>query len=314
MAGSMEERTARQTILIVDDEPANIRILVELLRDDYHLRTTTSGEKAVAIVQSNDPPDLVLLDIMMPDMDGFEVCRALKQDPLTNPIPIIFITSRAQEQDEVIGFQTGAVDYIVKPFSPVIVRARIKTHAELSCLRKKLEYQSYCDGLTGIANRRQLDMSLNRCWDFALREGIPLSCIMIDLDHFKQFNDLHGHLAGDDCLRRVATALKGELHRHTDIVGRYGGEEFCCLLPGTDQNGVRQIADKFQTAIQTLDIRHAGNSAAPYVTISQGVATCFPHFSLKAESLLITADKALYAAKIAGRNRIETEPDMLLNR
>lgn len=309
----MEVKTARQTILIVDDEPANIRILVELLKDDYHLRTTTSGEKAVVIVQSDDPPDLVLLDIMMPGMDGFEVCRTLKQDPRSSHIPVIFITSRSQEQDEVVGFQAGAVDYIVKPFSPVIVRARIRTHAELSCLRKKLEYQSYCDGLTGIANRRQLDISLSRCWDLALRESIPLSCIMIDLDHFKQFNDLYGHLAGDDCLRRVAASLRGELHRHTDIVGRYGGEEFCCLLPGTDQNGARQIAEKFQIAIQQLDIPHAGNSAASCVTISQGIATCLPHFSLKAESLLNSADKALYTAKIAGRNRIETEPDIALD-
>ena len=178
----------------------------------------------------------------------------------------------------------------------------------------RLEYLANHDEATGLHNRRYLIQALESLFKRRhITPGTDYLCF-IDIDHFKQFNDLYGHLAGDDCLRRVATALKGELHRHTDIVGRYGGEEFCCLLPGSDQNGARQIADKFQTAIQTLDIRHAGNSAAPYVTISQGIATCFPHFSLKAESLLITADKALYAAKIAGRNRTETtESDMALN-
>ncbi len=304
---TIEKKRVWQTVLIVDDEPANIRFLVELLKDDYHLRTTTSGEKAIAIMQSDDPPELILLDIIMPGMDGFEVCRILKDDPRTRHIPVIFITSRAQEQDEVIGFEAGAVDYIVKPFSPVIVRARIKIHAELSYLRKKLEYQSYNDGLTGIANRRQLDMSLQHDWDLALREGLMLACIMIDIDHFKLFNDAFGHLAGDNCLRQVASALKGELHRQTDIVGRYGGEEFCCILLGTDLAGAHQIASKFQAAVNALNISHAADSPTPVVSISQGVAVCRPHFGLSPESLMQAADKALYAAKIAGRDCIETE-------
>lgn len=300
------KKAAPQTILIVDDEPANIRILVELLRDDYHLRTTTSAAKALLIARSDDPPDLILLDIIMPDMDGYALCRQLQGDGRTRHIPIIFITSRTHEHDEVIGFQAGAVDYITKPFSSVIVRVRVQTHAELSRFRKMLEHQSYCDGLTGIANRRQLDVSLHRYWEQALRDGLPLGCIMLDLDHFKQFNDHYGHLAGDDCLRRIAVALQGALLRKTDLIGRYGGEEFCCLLPGTDLAGTQQVAIRFQEAITRLNIPHCCSETASCVTISQGVAVMLPHFEQPPESLVAAADKALYAAKLVGRNRIET--------
>ncbi|SFM95153.1 diguanylate cyclase (GGDEF) domain-containing protein [Formivibrio citricus] len=300
----MDTGSQRQTILIVDDEPANIRILVELLKDSYDLRTATNGEKAIAIASSDDQPDLILLDIMMPGINGYETCRRLKADERTSHIPVFFITSRNNEQDELEGLRIGAVDYITKPFSPAIIRARVRTHAKLARFQGILEQQSYTDGLTGCANRRRLEEYLATAWVSACREGASLACIMIDLDHFKAFNDFYGHLAGDDCLRQVAHALQGQMQRKTDIVARYGGEEFCCLLPGTDLEGASLMAHKLHEAVLALQIPHEESSAGLIVSISLGVAARQAQTGIEPDSLVKAADMALYAAKTSGRNRI----------
>lgn len=298
------EKQALSVVLIVDDEPGNIRILVELLRPYYTTRVATNGETALRIAMSENPPDLVLLDIMMPGMDGYEVCRKLKADPCTQHIPVIFITAKDSEEDQITGFETGAVDYVTKPFSPVIVKARVKTHVELKKFREFYESLSLRDGLTCIANRRRFDEYLTATWNLARRESSPLSLILIDIDYFKLFNDNYGHKEGDACLIRVAQTLAASLRRSVDLMARYGGEEFGCILPNTTLDGATAMAEKFREGILALQIPHASSPTADYLTISQGVATMIPSSDTSPDILIKAADEALYRAKTAGRNRV----------
>lgn len=301
--GVADPAADKSTILIVDDEPVNIRVLVELLKDAYELRVATNGERALAIARSDEPPDLILLDVVMPGIDGFEVCRRLKADSRTARIPVIFITGNTGEQEEILGFRAGAVDYVTKPFNPIIVRARVNTHAELKRCRDILERQSYCDSLTGISNRRHYEETLPMMWDYTCRDRTPMACIMIDIDDFKKYNDLYGHQAGDDCITRVATALNALARRKIDLLVRYGGEEFCCLLPNTDLPGALQIAEAFRRAVLDLRIPHEGSRTGTVVSISQGIAVAAAASHNLAPDLLVkNADLALYEAKAAGRN------------
>lgn len=293
----------KATILIVDDEPANIRVLAEHLKDAYELRVATSGERALTVARSGEPLDLILLDVNMPGIDGFEACRHLKADSRTARIPVIFITGNTGEQEEVLGFQAGAVDYVTKPFSPVVIQARVNTHAELKRCHDLLERQSYCDSLTGIANRRHYEETLPTMWSYACRNRTSLACIMIDIDDFKKYNDLYGHQAGDDCLKRVATALNTLARRKIDLLVRYGGEEFCCLLPNTDLAGALQVAETFRQAVLGLRITHEGSQTGAVVSISQGIAVlAAASHTLTSDLLIKNADLALYEAKGAGRN------------
>ncbi|MBF0188887.1 MAG: response regulator, partial [Magnetococcales bacterium] len=191
------------TLLIVDDERHNITVLGELLREEYNLMVAKNGKQALKLISSGKMPDLVLLDIMMPEMDGYEVCRNLKEDPVTRKIPVIFISAMSSEEDESKGFEVGGVDYVIKPFRPIVIKARIQTHLELKAHRDTLEQLSTLDGLTGINNRRKFDTFLSREWDSARRTGQPLSIILSDIDFFKQYNDNYGHTQGDTCLQQV---------------------------------------------------------------------------------------------------------------
>ena len=296
----------QQTILIVDDEPTNIQALGNLLKDEYHIRVATSGEKALAMIQDRGQalPDLILLDIQMPGIDGYEVCRRVKADPHTSTSAIIFVTARNTAHEEEFGLNLGAVDYIVKPFTPAIVRARVNTHMKLKQKTDLLERHALLDGLTGVPNRRHFDEQFDVEVKRSLRDGHPLSVIMMDIDHFKAYNDHYGHGAGDQCLQKVAKALATALSRPSDRVYRYGGEEFVALLPGTDMAGTREVAERLRIAIEDLGISHEYSSAGPVVTVSLGTATLEPGGDIKQDSLLKHADLALYAAKEAGRNRI----------
>lgn len=295
----------RQTILVVDDVPANIKVLGESLKSEYKIRLATDGMKALKIAGSSNPPDLILLDIIMPEMDGYEVCKNLKADRTTANIPVIFITAMNQEEEETMGLELGAVDYITKPFSLPIVRARIKTHLELKRHRDILEGLSTLDGLTGIPNRRRFDNFLNIEWIRALRESNPISLIMVDIDHFKLYNDNYGHAAGDDCLKEVARCLADSVQRPADFVARYGGEEFGVVLPSTDMEGAVTVANTLIKQISQLNIPHAYSEVAGRVTISLGAATILPVRKLSLMVLVEGADKCLYEAKEAGRNRIK---------
>jgi len=300
----MNDGFKKQTVLIVDDAPANIKILGEAFKGSYKVQIATTGPKGLEIAMSPNPPDLILLDIVMPDMDGYEVCRRLKASKRTQNIPIIFITGKSEEADETMGLELGAVDYITKPFSLPIVKARVKTHMELKRHRDILENLSALDGLTGIPNRRRFDEFFKREWRRALREPDLLSMVIIDIDFFKTFNDNYGHGAGDDCLKKVARALARAVKRPMDVVARYGGEEFICMLPATNLEGALLVAETLRKTIEALEIPHAPSSVADYVTISLGAATILPAKDVNPTTLIEGADRCLYRAKGDGRNQV----------
>ncbi len=302
----MQTRTRKQTILVVDDAPANIEVLSEVLvSEDYEVLFATDGHEALNIA-FGEIPDLIMLDIMMPGMDGYDVCVRLKADPVTRGIPIIFVTAMDHEVDETKGLNIGAIDYLTKPIRPPIVRARVRNHLELKRYRDFLERLSFTDGLTGISNRRGFDEFLEREWRRARRNRTYLSLIMMDIDSFKRFNDRYGHLTGDDCLRQVACCLADNARRPVDLVARYGGEEFACLLPDTDVTGAVWVANQMRERVKALNIPHAGSEAADHVTLSSGVASLIPMVGQPSFELIQQADRLLYIAKQNGRDQVRS--------
>lgn len=293
------------TILIVDDSPTNIKVLGESLKSKYKIRIATGGEKALEIARSTPAPDLILLDIIMPGMDGYEVCQTLQEDHTTRNIPIIFVTSMDEEKDETRGLELGAVDYITKPFSLPIVKARLKTHIELKHHRDFLENLSSLDGLTGIPNRRRFDEQLKLETAKAVRNKLPLSLLMLDIDHFKLYNDTMGHIAGDDCLKQVAELLESCLFRPFDLVARYGGEEFSIILPDTEEDGAYKTAKRITENLKQASIPHKASPIEPHITFSIGVVTVRPTSDQDIIRASEEADKNLYLAKKAGRNCIK---------
>ena len=298
----------KQVILIVDDTPINLQILVEVLGEEYEIVFATNGKDALAIAESSQP-DLILLDIQMPGMNGYEVCKALKSIPNMQEVSVMFLTAMSQQEDEVIGLKLGAVDYITKPFHPEIVRLRVHNHLELKRLRDAHARFALLDGLTGIANRRAFDEHLGREYFRSLRNQTPLSMIMLDVDHFKLYNDAYGHLGGDDCLKQIAAALLDSL-RTSDFAARYGGEEFACILPEADKDGALTTAERIRTAIESMRIPHVDSPVSPYVTASLGVATFIPSEGVAPDYLIRMSDQMLYRAKNNGRNRIELWEDV----
>lgn len=293
-----------QRILIVDDSVENIDILVSIFKDDYMVAAALNGQKALAMAQKT-LPDLILLDIMMPEMDGYEVCARLKKNDATKNIPVIFVTASMETLDELKAFKMGAVDYITKPFQPVVVKTRVRTHLNLKEKNDMLEALASLDGLTNIYNRRKFDQTLTKEWKRALRNQEDLSLILIDIDHFKQFNDNYGHMNGDECLIKVARTLQSTINRPGDFLGRYGGEEFVVVLPGTDLKGGQAIAESFRQAIINLNIGHEYSKVAEYLTISIGVATIRPQKESTGPAALIeAADKMMYTSKENGRNQV----------
>jgi diguanylate cyclase (GGDEF)-like protein len=299
----MNAMETRPLILIVDDTPINIQLLAEALRTDYRVKVAASGPAAFDVIARHGVPDLVLLDIMMPVMDGYEVCRKLKADPATMNIPVIFVSAKADAVDEEFGLRLGAVDYITKPFNLPIVSARVQNHINLKKKADLLESLAMLDGLTHIPNRRRFDEFLDTEWKRAKRSGRPIALIMADIDHFKEYNDHYGHGAGDAALKKVAQALVDASQRPADLVARYGGEEFVALLPETDFEGVRLMAERLRAVVESLHILHEYSDAARWVTISVGFAYEEPADERSVNALLEQADRMLYRAKEEGRNR-----------
>lgn len=301
------ESISKPTVLVVDDEPANIEVLAKLLQPDFRVLFTTDPCKVMEMAEQKEP-DLILLDVVMPTMDGYEVCRWLKMHPPTRDIPVIFVTAMGEEQFETIGFEAGGVDYVTKPVKPFLLRARVKTHVDLkrkSDLMKRLAIQ---DGLTGIPNRRRLNEFLLQEWNRAARlNNIFLSVMLIDVDYFKKFNDCYGHQAGDQCLQNIARALTEALERRTDLVARYGGEEFACVLPDTPMQGALYMAEKIQKGVAALNISHLDSDVSDCITLSIGVVSVIPQQGQSPESAFTIADQQLYLAKQRGRNRIQYE-------
>jgi diguanylate cyclase (GGDEF)-like protein len=297
-------QTQRPVILIVDDMPTNIHVLAEALRSEYQIRVAKDGQTALELAHRDDKPDLILLDVMMPVMDGYEVCRRLRESEITKNIPVIFVTARNDTEDEEYGLRLGAVDYITKPYKLPIVKARVRTHVSLKCKTDLLEALASLDGLTGISNRRRFDEMLDAEWRRSARKQNPLSIVLADVDYFKQYNDHYGHGAGDDCLKQIATTLVSSLLRAGDTASRYGGEEFAIILPNTDLEGANRVAERVRSGVKALAIPHSHSVAADHVTVSLGCATVIPPQGLTPEILLDAVDRMLYQAKNEGRNRV----------
>jgi diguanylate cyclase (GGDEF)-like protein len=300
----------RTKILLVDDSPTNLMILGGILSADYDILVATSGAAALEIAQSPEPPDLILLDVEMPVMDGYAICQILKENSTTSNIPIIFVTAVEGSQAETKGFELGAVDYITKPYSTPVVRARVKTHVQLKKQMSLLENMAFLDGLTGIANRRQFDQELEKEWRRMMRQNTPISLLLMDIDYFKKFNDHYGHAVGDDCLRHVAQTIAKVIKRPGDLVARYGGEEFAVILPNTNEPGAYAVAEAMRFAVDHLKLPHAASIGTDHVTISLGLTSEIPDRQGNLQDLVNRADEALYRAKSSGRNQVQIEPPM----
>ncbi|MGD1920587.1 MAG: diguanylate cyclase domain-containing protein [Pleurocapsa sp.] len=317
-------------ILIVDDKPDNLELLSTVLTvQGYQTKTCERGKSAIELAKT-DVPNLILLDISMPEMDGFSVCEILKKDFITKDIPIIFISALKDVRDKTLAFQIGGSDYITKPFQVDEVIARVKNQlnihylqAELRAKNKQLETEikhrqaaenellrlnrklnklATVDRLTGIANRHYLDEFLIKEWQRGKREKFSLALILCDIDYFKQYNDRFGHLEGDVCLQQVAQAIVKAVNRPADLVARYGGEEFAIVLPQTSAENAILVAEKIRLQIQDLRIPHPDSLVRDDVSLSLGVTAVIPGSKYTKKQLLITADKALYQAKKQGRN------------
>jgi diguanylate cyclase (GGDEF)-like protein len=295
-------REKRPVVLTVEDDAAIRALIGGVLAAECDMRTADTGKAALEIA-IEARPDLILLDVGLPDTDGFELCRRIKDNPLLTDIPVIFLTSRTSTTDEVDGLEAGGIDYITKPITPVVLRARVRNHIELKRSRDALARMARLDGLTGAANRRTFDELLLREWRRQARTRQILSVIMIDVDHFKQFNDTYGHGAGDECLKQITRTAEGTLQRPADLIARYGGEEFVALLPDTGLDGAMAVAEGIRAAVAALGLPHAGSKVAPHVTVSLGVACVVPETDVEPAMLLEAADAQLYAAKREGRNR-----------
>jgi diguanylate cyclase (GGDEF)-like protein len=313
----MKSTIARQKILIIDDTPANIQLLSEFLSEQYTVYFATSGEKGLELARSK-MPDLILLDIMMPEIDGYQVCLRLKSSEETRQIPVIFITAMSSIDDEARGLEIGAIDYITKPISPPIVKIRVRNHlemkrhsdmlemlsSELALKNRQLDVLARQDSLTGIANRRFFDETLDVEIRRAVRSSEPLSLILCDIDFFKRYNDQYGHLAGDDSLRDIGSLLRRLFQRGGDLPARYGGEEFAIILPDTPADGALILADKLCREIRALALPHAFSDVADHITLSAGVVSSPVTREHTAEWFIGQADKALYRSKQEGRNRV----------
>ena len=302
IAGPEASTERRPTILVVDDEPLYLELISGILGDDFRILIADEGMAGMEIA-ANKVPQLILLDLMMPVIDGFEVYRCLKADPRTRDIPVIFITGMGDVATETKGLRMGAVDYINKPINPDLVKARVNTQINLKLMRDQLVMLAATDGLTGLANRFHFDGMLAYEYARHLRSGEELALIMLDIDNFKAFNDTFGHIRGDECLREVAKAMTKTVSRCTDLVARYGGEEFAVLMPDTSLRGAVIIAERVRNSIGNLALPQI-DAREGHVTASLGVVSGRFLKGTSIVDVLTEADIQLYRAKAGGRNRV----------
>lgn len=301
MTGSVLERSR---VLIVDDSVDIHRLLKIRLRDqNLDIITASTAAEGLRITRET-MPDLILLDIDLPDKSGFEVLAELKNDPLTHDLSVIFVSGSVESQDKVRGFDLGAVDYVTKPFDMAELRARVRSALRMQRLVRLLAQRAHLDGLTGLWNRAHLDVRLRECVDAARRHGRSLSLVMCDIDHFKELNDTYGHPFGDHVLQEVARMLE-EMARSEDICCRYGGEEFAVILSETDHLEAMKVAERFRARLEgTVWSAHEDLR----VTASFGVSSLSLNAIKSPEALLNSTDTALYEAKRTGRNHVVLAP------
>lgn len=292
----------KPTILAVDDMTTTLLLIHDLLKDTYEVKIAKSGTKALEILESPNDIDLILLDIEMPDINGYDVCKRIKNNETIKNIPIIFITGRTSQEDEEYGLNLGAIDYITKPFNKAIVKLRIKNYLNLKIKNDMLEKLSMYDGLTNIRNRRFFDETFEKTFSEIKRDKKSLAVLMIDIDFFKPYNDNYGHGQGDETLRKVAKALEKTIKRASDFVARYGGEEFVILLKDINKDGVEAVANNLLNAIRELKITHEFSKIEKYVTVSIGASFYNSSSDITKLELLLKADETLYNVKNSGRN------------
>lgn len=289
-------------VLVVDDDTTAVKLLFQLLQSEcelyFALRAVDALPRAAEL-----KPDLIVLDVVMDQLDGYEICTALKADPQLCDIPVVFITSHFDASDEARGFSCGAVDFIHKPINPTVTLARIRTQLKLKQQADLLRRLSMIDGLTGLANRRHFDVQLQAEWRRCLRLKRPLMLAILDIDWFKQYNDCYGHLAGDDCIRTVARLLRQSCGRPADLAARYGGEEFVLLLPETEHAGAMYILTDLLAQLDAQSLPHARSSYG-VVSVSVGLCGGVPTDASSPMQLLAQADQLLYRAKQQGRKQI----------
>ena len=286
-------------ILVVDDQPINIQLIYQILGSHYKILMATSGKQAIKIC-IDSMPDLVLMDVMMPLQDGLETCRLMKANNSIAAIPVIFVTGVQQQEEEDACWQAGGVDFIQKPFNANTLRHRVHVHLTLKKQSDLLRSLAFIDGLTSVYNRRYFDQELIKQLASCKRQSTPLALLIIDIDHFKLFNDQFGHLAGDDALRKVAKALTGSCARPQDLIARYGGEEFVAILPDTDAAGAVFIANKMLQNVRQLHLAHPTTELG-IVSISIGIAIADTTTGYDS-NVTDKADKQLYLTKQQGRN------------
>lgn len=301
---SIQTDTEQPVILVVDDQPINIQLVYQLLGKTYKVLMATSGKQAIKVCQDS-LPDLVLMDVMMPEQDGLETCRQMKLLENIADIPVIFVTGVQQQEEEDACWLAGAVDFIQKPFNANTLMHRVNVHLTLKKQSDLLRSLAFMDGLTGVYNRRFFDQTLLQRLASCKRHASSLALLIIDIDHFKRFNDRYGHLGGDDALRQVAQALSACCQRPDDLLARYGGEEFVAILPNTNADGAQKVAQSMLEKVRGLAITHP-DSASGVVTVSIGIAlaTAASGYDIDVTD---RADKQLYATKQHGRNGYRIE-------
>jgi len=300
------------SILVVDDAPENVMLLGLILKDQGKVTTALSGREAIDIALEKQP-DLILLDIQMPDLDGYDVIRVLKDDERTKHVPVIFVTGLSDESDEEKGLELGAIDYITKPYKPAVVLARVRNHLRLreyalrlEHLNEQLELLATTDPLTSAHNRRYFMTKLQDEMERVCRYNRPSSILMLDIDHFKKINDTYGHDVGDMVLIEMVKVLDNKI-RHLDTVARLGGEEFAILLPETNEAAAKLSAVRLLDAVRDITVNVGGEEVK--FTVSIGCAE-FDCSSNGVENILKSADLALYEAKHSGRNRVVTKSSL----
>jgi len=295
-------------VLIVDDVPEHLLILSGMLEGQgIQVSTATNGDRALRIAQLF-MPDLVLLAVEMAGMDGYTVCKAMKSNPFLRGIPVIFTIPAGDEESEIRALELGAVDCVTRPFKEAVVKLRIKTHLELKRQREVLENLSRLDGLTGIANRRAFEERLDQERRRASRTREKIALAMVDVDCLKAYNELHGHLAADDCLCQIAATLQSSFNRAGDFVARYDGEEFAVLLPAMGGDALPVVAERMRVAVERLNIPHGGSPVSPWVTVSVGGVVFQPDKRKGSSDLIERAERQLRLAKSAGRNQVRCSP------